>query len=87
MLAPENIDTGDQTVRSTYSITIFCLLFLWICGSCVGAAQGVHPLAPPDTSSPRATLKTFLDNMNNAAQTYGTGHKPEAMTLAQRAAR
>ena len=31
-----------------------------------GAAQAVHPLAPPDTSSPRATLNTFLDEMNKA---------------------
>ncbi len=74
-------------MRSAYSMTIFCLLFLCICGSAGQAAQDVRPLAPPDTSSPRATLKTFLDNTNNALQAYRTGHKQEATTLAQRAAR
>jgi MscS family membrane protein len=68
-------------------MTILCLLFLWICGSTGGAAQDVRPLAPPDTSSPRATLKTFLDNMNNGLQAYRSGHKQEAATLVQHAAR
>ncbi len=74
-------------MRSAYSMTIFCLLFLCIGGSFAGVAQGVPPLAPPDTSSPRATLKTFLDNMNNGLQTYRAGHRQEAVALAQRAAR
>jgi MscS family membrane protein len=47
----------------------------------------MHPLAPPDTSSPRATLKTFLDNMNDAVKAYKEGQRDNARHLAERAAR
>jgi MscS family membrane protein len=66
---------------------MLCVLLLWICVSTAGAAQAIHPLAPPDTSSPRATLKTFLDNMNNAVSAYKAGHKNEAIAFDGRAAR
>ena len=29
-------------------------------------AQGVHPLEPPDRSSPRGTLETFRSSLNTA---------------------
>ncbi len=74
-------------MRSPHFVTIFCFFLLWTCGNYVVAAQGIHPLAPPDTSSPRATLKTFLDNMNEAVQTYSKGHEQEAKALAKRAIR
>lgn len=74
-------------MRPSFVITLVCLLLLWTFGSTVEAAQSVHPLAPPDTSSPRATLKTFLDNMNDAVRAYKAGDKDEAIALAQRAAR
>ncbi len=66
---------------------MLCLLLLWIFGNTAGAAQSVHPLAPPDTSSPRATLKTFLDGMNNAVRAYKAGHRTQAKAFAEQAAR
>ena len=39
-----------------------------------GAASTVeHPLEPPDRSSPRATLTTFLDSIDRAWELYSTG--------------
>jgi MscS family membrane protein len=64
-----------------------CLLLLSICGSSASADQAFHPLAPPDTTSPRATLKTFLDNMNDAVHAYKAGRREEAISFANRAAR
>jgi MscS family membrane protein len=63
-----------------------CLLALCFFGNTAGAAKAVHPLAPPDTSRPRATLKTFLENANDAVHAYKAGHKDEAIALAKRAA-
>lgn len=74
-------------MRVSYPATILCLLLLCIFGNTAGAATAIHPLAPPDTSSPRATLKTFLDNMNGAVQAYKAGRKDQALILADRAAR
>jgi MscS family membrane protein len=34
-----------------------------------------HPLRPPDTSSPRATLRSFLDNINAAYQLLMSAHE------------
>jgi MscS family membrane protein len=73
--------------RLSYSRTALCLLLFWISVTAAEAAQLVHPLAPPDTSSPRATLKTFLDNTNSAVNAFKAGRKDEAMALANRAAR
>ncbi len=47
-----------------------CLLLLWVSTNIAGAAQAIHPLAPPDRSSPRATLKTFLDSTNKAVEAF-----------------
>jgi len=68
-------------------MTVLCLLLLWICVSTVGAAQPVHPLAPPDTSSPRATLNTFLNEMNQAVATFKAGHKDQTVVSLERANR
>ena len=39
-----------------------------------------YPLMPPDTSSPRTTLKVFIDNMNRAYhKSLETGYKNEAV--------
>ncbi len=51
------------------------------------AAQALHPLAPPDTSSPRATLSTFLDEMNKAVSAFKNGHHNEARAILGRAER
>jgi hypothetical protein len=53
-------------VRPGYSMKVFCLLLLLICGNTTGAAQASYPLEAPDTSSPSATLNTFLNEMNKA---------------------
>ncbi len=70
-----------------YSMTMVCLLLLWACGNTAEAAQAVHPLAPPDTSSPMASLRTFLDNTNNAVREFEAGRRDKARVLANRAAR
>ena len=67
--------------RSSLSVTMVCLLLLYVLGSTAGAAQAVHPLAPPDRSSPRATLKTFLDSMNKAVEAVKRGHRDEVRSL------
>jgi MscS family membrane protein len=41
----------------------------------------VNPLASPDRSSPRATLKTFVDSMNGAIQAFKNGHLDQAKSL------
>ncbi|MEW6352393.1 MAG: mechanosensitive ion channel family protein [Thermodesulfobacteriota bacterium] len=74
-------------VRSHFSMTTACLLLLWICGSTAHAAMTAHPLAPPDTSSPRATLTTFLDEMNRAVQRYKADDHPAAKGHVERAMR
>ncbi len=68
-------------------MTIACLLAWWICANPAGAAQAVHPLAPPDTSSPRATLSTFLDEMNKAVDAYKSGNRDQASDFLNRAGR
>src|SRR5208283_4928847 len=67
-------------VRCGYSITTLSLLLLLICGTTVDGAEALHPLAPPDTSSPRGTLNTFLNEMNKAVDAYkaGPGHHARA---------
>ena len=39
-----------------------------------------NPLKPPDTSSPRATLKSFLDNANDAYRLAMAGHRENMET-------
>jgi len=68
-------------VLHSCSITVLCLLVLCILGNNAGAAQVLHPLAPPDTSSPRATLNTFLDSINKAVEAYKSGNIDEAKAL------
>ena len=65
-----------QSIVSRFILSVVSLLFL-VLFSLPAAALEItrHPLAPPDTSSPRSTLLAFLDNMN---QVYNnqlqTGH-------------
>jgi MscS family membrane protein len=74
-------------VRSHFFITMAFFLALWICGNPADAAQAVHPLAPPDTSSPRATISTFLDEMNKAVAAYRAGHRDQARAFLDRSVR
>lgn len=68
-------------------MAILCLLVLCICPNTAGAAENPHPLAPPDTSSPRATLNTFLSEMNQAVAAFKAGHRDQALALLERASR
>ena len=45
------------------------------------------PLEPPDRSSPRATLNTFLSETNQAVASYKGGHRDEALAFLERASR
>ncbi|MEJ2717713.1 MAG: mechanosensitive ion channel family protein [Deltaproteobacteria bacterium] len=70
-----------------FILSLICaLLFGTVC-TIANAGPAVHPLAPPDTSSPRATLKTFLGNMTDAVRAYKAGRRDEASALDNRAAR
>ncbi|MDB4444621.1 hypothetical protein N9174_04715, partial [bacterium] len=39
-----------------------------------------HPLKPPDTSSPRATLLSFLENINRSYRVLMAGHRKNLQT-------
>jgi MscS family membrane protein len=41
-------------------------------GLAVSAAPDVYPLEPPDTSSPRATLQSFVENMRAASEAFAS---------------
>ena len=51
---------------------LFGCLILWATAS-KALASDPHPLAPPDRSSPRATLQSFITHMNAAHRAYTTG--------------
>ena len=68
-------------------ILLLCAPFLGMFGDLAGADQSPHPLQPPDRSSPRATLKTFLDDMNMAVEAYNGGHRDQAVAHVFRAVR
>ncbi|MEW6113429.1 MAG: mechanosensitive ion channel family protein [Thermodesulfobacteriota bacterium] len=70
-----------------FILSLLCALSFGMAGNIAEAGQAVHPLAPPDTSSPRATLKTFLDETNRAVQAFKRGQRAEARRLGERAAR
>ncbi len=63
------------------TLSILFVLLFGVFGNISGAAQVLHPLAPPDRSSPRATLKTFLDSMNKAVEAVKRGHRDEVRSL------
>ncbi len=79
--------TSSPFARVGRTVGMICIVVLCLLGNAAGATGPVHPLAPPDTSSPRATLKTFLDNVNDAVHAYKAGRKEEAVDFAQGAAR
>ncbi len=74
-----------SAVRAILPVALACFFWLWILDGDVRAGGPVHPLAPPDTSSPRATLKTFRDNVDGAVHAYKAGKHEEAKKLATRA--
>ncbi len=65
-----------QSIVSRFILSVVSLLFLVLFSLPTAALEITrHPLAPPDTSSPRSTLLAYLNNMN---QVYNdqlqTGH-------------
>ena len=77
--------------RANATVALFvaalCCTVVWVCADTSGAAQTLHPLEPPDRSSPRATLNTFLSEMNQAVASYKGGHRDEALAFLERAGR
>ena len=73
--------------RYLFPILIFILL-LPLFGQTAKAITNPYPLKPPDTSSPRATIKVFADYMDRAYQnSLVKGYRDEAVTnLLNRAA-
>jgi MscS family membrane protein len=70
-----------------FILSILCVLFFGMLGNVTDATDAAYPLEPPDRSSPRATLKTFLDDFNRAVQAWKGGRRAEARQIAERAAR
>ena len=75
-----------------------CVLLLSLCcASIVGAQEKTpapdsppaidpHPLRPPDTSSPRETLRSFLNNVDIAAEAWRRGTQDSTTDRAWRSA-
>ncbi len=76
---------NEQGPMRFFMFSIFCVLLFGMLGATADAAQAIHPLEPPDRSSPRATLKTFLDEMNKAVQGFKGGRSDDARALVNRA--
>ncbi len=82
-----------RTVSARGIAFLVCwLMVVWAAASGIGpdlasANEVLHPLAPPDRSSPRATVKTFLDEMNLAVGAYKAGHRKKARAFLDRATR
>ncbi|MCA1961699.1 MAG: hypothetical protein LDL33_12995 [Desulfomonile sp.] len=66
---------------------IVCSAVMLVGESRSSVIDAFHPLAPPDRSSPRATLTTFLDEMNMAVAEFRAGHRDPAIIHADRAMR
>ena len=74
-------------MRYSCSMATLCLMLLCVSGTATGFSTAACPLAPPDTTSPRASLRTFLDEMNTAVVRYQAGQNEEAKKHAGRAIR
>ena len=68
-----------------YVTPILCLVLLF-CWQSAGAMTDPYPLKPPDTSSPRATMKTFMENMNRVYQRHLVKDYSEAIRVYMRRA-
>jgi len=73
---------------------IIRLFLVLCCGLVVAIPQLVpaqtstveeHPLAPPDLSSPRATMETFLDEVRSGVARYRDGNIPQLRQHVERA--
>ncbi len=69
----QTVPTADSGPRFLdIGTSLLCCLLL--CATAFKAlASDPHPLAPPDRSSPRATLQSFITQMNAAHRAYTSG--------------
>ena len=69
----QTVSTADYRPRAlNIGTSLFCCLLL--CAVAFKAlASDPHPLAPPDRSSPRATLQSFITHMDAAQRAYTSG--------------
>ena len=67
---PANERECRITARRLAPSIIGLMILLWLPGTVSATAQDPHPLEPPDTSSPRATLRSFLETMQEAVRIH-----------------
>ena len=64
-------------------VILLCVSFAFGAAAANVAADTPHPLAPPDTSSPRATLRSFIATMNEAARIHLKGRGTRRSTVVE----
>jgi len=77
--------TGNPAFISSIGLLLFCSL-LFFTTTCTASASDIQHLAPPDRSSPRATLQSFITHMNTAHDAYVGGSDRDAVARAFRRA-
>ncbi|MGK7917431.1 MAG: hypothetical protein AB4038_18110, partial [Prochloraceae cyanobacterium] len=74
--------------RQLRQLVLLGLALLLLQTSLTAAPSIKHPLAPPDTSSPQATLRSFVENVNRAHQSVQVSeYSKQAKIFFQRAQR
>ncbi len=77
--------TRNPNLPYKLGLVLSCLVLLFstciASGNSIARDQSVYPLEPPDRSSPRATLRTFLDSMNRAVEAFKNGKRNDAKRL------
>ena len=78
----------EETIRARLGVAICCTVLCFSSIVAFGAEEPL-PFRRADTSSPRATLKTFIDSLNELhqriqAERYVDRDAPEYNTLARR---
>lgn len=76
--------TSVPAMRHRLFPLVFVTLFLTVGTSGAADPLNEHPLEPPDRSSPRATLNTFVDSINEAWNLY-TAKDPKVRDVFARA--
>ena len=60
--------------ESRSALTVIIVWGLWLTllplNGSLAQTPGLHPLEPPDTSNPRATLQNFIDSMQEASEVF-----------------
>lgn len=87
MSAGKSADVRQSRRRSTWLSVLFIVTALGAASHAFAAEplEYVSPLEPPDTSSPRATLKTFRENFERAFRKYYELRIPEEIDRAAQA--